>query len=1070
MNYIKRACAVMASVLVSALALAQTGSVSGTVTDEYGEPVIGAVVYYEGTSISAITDVDGKYVIKTMPDETLVYSCFGLQEQKVKVQSQKVINMTLKAETMSLEDAVVIGYGSTSRKDLTGSISSVKADDIRKAGASNLVGSLQGRVAGLNITSQSGEPGAGYQIKIRGNNSINADSSPLFVIDGMQMDSSSGGVASSDATGTSSFDPLSFLNPSDIESIEVLKDASATAIYGSQGANGVVIITTKSGSASLNKTSVVFDASVGIATVPKKIEMMSPQDYIDYRFARKDYGYDGYGADLDEDGILDGPKDASAYPQYDWQDLLYRDAISQNYSLSMSSVIGKNTQISAGVGYLNQQGLVVSNDYQRYTARLKIDHPINDKVKVGASVNYGRNISRGAVASGGGSLGYNGLIQLIYLERPVALITPDDTDYTNGFVSLYDMVVNETYKKTVYQRTSGNLYVNWDIIDGLTFRASAAGSTSDSTMMEYYTADSRWGSTKNGYGTHKTVGTFNWNASATLSYKKSWNDAHNFDVMVGGEISQNHDEHFSVSAENFADESTGAFDISKGGIIKTPDQLVSESARMSFFARTGYNYKSRYYLNLNFRADGSSKFYAGNRVGYFPSASLAWRINEEPWMENTKGWLDNFKLRLSAGASGNDRISTYAALAVLDINYYASNGNEIMGQAPSAAANPKLKWETTYQYNVGVDFNVFQYRLNFTADLYYKDTRDMLYLATLSGQTGYTSQWQNLGRVENKGIEISISSHNIDKKNFKWSTNLTFDLSRNKVLDIGGVDYTSVNISQGTLSNDISRIMVGQPIGVGYGYVWDGNYQIEDFVVSHPFFGELLPSDYNQINDANFNQFTFKLREDVPNYFDYDTKPGDRKYKDISGPEGKPDGVVNTYDRTVISDSNPDFTMGLGNTFSIYDFDLTIFLEGVYGRDIMNEFKLRSESGLSGSTQFNCLTKDAWENHWTVANRSNTYSRLLNTSNTACSSYYVEDGSYLRIKTLSLAYNLPDKYCKKIKFQGLRFSFNVDNAFVFTKYSGMDPDVSYPNKLFPGFDRMSYPKARTFTFGLTATF
>ena len=283
----------MASVLVSAFTFAQTGSVSGTVTDEYGEPVIGAVVYYQGTSVSAITDLDGKYTIKSMPGQELVYSCFGMQEYKVIVQDQKTINASLKAESMSIDDAVVIGYGSTSRKDLTGSITSVKADDIRKAGNSNLVGSLQGKVAGLSITSQSGEPGAGYQIKIRGNNSINAGTTPLFVIDGMQMDVSSGEVASSNSTGASSFDPLSFLNPSDIESIEVLKDASATAIYGAQGANGVVIVTTKSGSSSLDMTRVVFDASVGIATVPKKIEMMSAQDYIDYRFARKDYGYDG---------------------------------------------------------------------------------------------------------------------------------------------------------------------------------------------------------------------------------------------------------------------------------------------------------------------------------------------------------------------------------------------------------------------------------------------------------------------------------------------------------------------------------------------------------------------------------------------------------------------------------------------------------------------------------------------------------------------------------------------------------------------------------------------------------
>ena len=365
MNYIKRLFAIMVASFVTVSVFAQQAMVSGTVSDDAGEPIIGAVVYYDGTSVSAITDPDGKYSIKAMPGKTLVFSCFGMKEQKVDLQGQKVINVSLKAESMSIDDAVVIGYGSTSRKDLTGSITSVKAEELKKSGSSNVFGSLQGKVAGLNITSQSGEPGAGFQIKIRGNNSINAGTTPLFVIDGVQMDISSGEIATTSTTGQGTYDPLAFLNPSDIESIEVLKDASATAIYGAQGANGVVLITTKSGSSSMDKTIVTFDASVGVATMPKVIPMIDAQDYINYRFMRKDYGSEGYGYDTNDDLIADTPKIASNYQTYDWQDLLFRNGITQNYSLGLSAVVGKGTKISTSLSYLHQQGLIVNNDYNR---------------------------------------------------------------------------------------------------------------------------------------------------------------------------------------------------------------------------------------------------------------------------------------------------------------------------------------------------------------------------------------------------------------------------------------------------------------------------------------------------------------------------------------------------------------------------------------------------------------------------------------------------------------------------------------------------------------------------------
>lgn len=1052
----------LASLMCVGSLAAQNATISGRVTDVDGEPILGVSVVYDGTNVGTTTNLKGEYTIKSMRGRKLVFSYFGLKDQSFTIGNQTRLNVTLEADNIQIDDVVVIGYGEVSRKDLTGALSSVSSEELVKTGSSNVFGALQGRVAGINITSQSGEPGSGFNIKIRGNNSINAGTTPLYVIDGNQMDLSSGEVATSGSTGSGTYDPMAFLNPADIESIEVLKDASATAIYGARGANGVVLITTKSGSGG-DRTIINFDASYGVSNVPKYIQMTSPQEYIDYRFNRRDYGWDAYGEDLDGDEIPDAPVNANQYDQFDWQKLLYRTAITKNYNVSVSGSTSKRTQVLVSAGHLNQEGLIHHNDFLRYSGRVKVDHQAKKNVKIGASATFGRNISNGAVSSGGGALGNSGLIQLIYLERPVRIMSQSDTDYPYGWTSLFSMIEDETYRKTIYDRVMGNAYVRWEITPDLLLSANLSGNTSLSSQREFYSRFSRWGQSRNGYAKQTIVNTWGYNGSVTLTYKKKWGE-HSFDAMIGGEMSEYYSDRLYIAGYDFADQSTGVFDFSKASIMENPSVSIGENARLSTFGRINYNYASKYYITLNMRADGSSKFAAGYRVGYFPSVSLAWRASEEDFIKDNAEWLDNFKVRLSAGATGNDRVSNYVYMSLMNTNYYGNQGNETMGMAPSSSANGKLKWETTYQYNAGIDLGLFGSRVNLTADVYYKDTRDMLYSATLSAQSGFTKQWQNLGKVENKGIEVVLNTHNIERKNFSWSTSIAFDLSRNKVLDIGGIEYTSINISNGMLSNDISRIMVGQPIGVGYGYVFDGNYQLDDFDITHKELGISIPSD--AVTSDNMDQFKFELKEGVVDIAGIVEKPGDRKYKDLSG-----DNTIDSAnDRTVISDSNPDFTMGITNNFTIGNFDITIFFEGVYGRDIMNEFKLRSESGQGGATQFSNLRREAWLGHWTPENASQTYGRLLNQTNTWVSSYFVEDASYIRFKTLSVGYTLQNAALKKAGIGSLRLSVAADNLYVWTNYSGMDPDVSSSNALFTGFDRMSYPKARTITFGINATF
>ncbi|MBR3681873.1 MAG: TonB-dependent receptor [Tidjanibacter sp.] len=1049
-----------AAVLCAGNVAAQNATIKGRVIDSEGEPILGASVVYDGTNIGTTTNAKGEYSIKSMKGKTLVFSYFGLKDHSVVVGTQTNLNVTLEADNIKIDDVVVIGYGEVSRKDLTGALSSVSSEELVKSGSSNVFGALQGRVAGINITSQSGEPGAGFNIKVRGNNSINAGTTPLYVIDGNQMDLSSGEVATSSSTGSGTYDPMAFLNPADIESIEVLKDASATAIYGARGANGVVLITTKSGAGS-DRTHINFDASFGVSNVPKYIQMVTPQEYVDYRFTRKDYGWDGYGVDTDGDGEADAPLNANTYEHYDWQKLLYRTAITKNYNVSASGSVNNKTQVLVSAGHLNQEGLIHNNDFLRYSGRVKVDHQAKKNIKIGASATFGRNISNGAVSSGGGSLGYSGLIQLIYLERPIKIMSEADTDYPYGWTSLLSMVEDETYRKTIYDRVMGNAYVRWEITPDLLLSANLSGNTSLSSQREFYSRFSRWGQSRNGYAKQTMVNTWGYNGSVTLTYKKKWGE-HSFDAMIGGEMSEYYSDRFYIAGYDFADQSTGAFDFTKAGIIEAPDVSIGENARLSTFGRMNYNYASKYYVTFNMRADGSSKFARGYRVGYFPSVSLAWRASEESFIKDNAEWLDNLKVRLSAGATGNDRVSNYVYMSLMGTNYYGQQGTEIQGMAPSSSANSKLKWETTYQYNAGIDLGLFGSRVNLTADVYYKDTRDMLYSATLSAQAGFTKQWQNLGRVENKGIEVVLNTHNIERKNFSWSTAVAFDLSRNKVLDIGGIEYTSVNISSGVLSTDISRIMLNQPIGVGYGYVFDGNYQLEDFDITY----KGLPMPADGVTSGNMKNMTFTLKEGVTSINGVNVQPGDRKYKSLNG-----DNVVDSAnDRTVISNSNPDFTIGLTNNFTIGKFDVTVFFEGVYGRQIMNEFKLRSESGLSGSTQYNAIRQEAWHGRWTPENGSQTYARLLNSTNTWVSSYYVEDASYIRFKTLSVGYTLQNAALKKAGISSLRLSVAADNLYVWSNYSGMDPDVSSSNTLFTGFDRMSYPKARTITFGVNATF
>jgi TonB-linked SusC/RagA family outer membrane protein len=1039
--------------------------IKGKITDSSGDPVIGASLRVKGLSAGSVSDINGNYQFK-LPEnaKTLIVSYIGMKSKEVAIANKNVIDVTLESSATELTEVVAIGYGESKRKDLTGSVSSISSESMAKLGISDFSQNLQGRLAGVKVSSQSGEAGGSVDIKIRGANSINAGSSPLYVIDGMQIDVNESEVATSSAGGYTTYNPLATINPSDIVSIDVLKDASSTAIYGSRGANGVIIITTKSGSTK-GKTEIGFNTSYGITEATKRIEMMNAQDYVNYKFARADQNpLTTYGTDTDGDGIIDTPKDASLYKQYNWQDLMLRQGSTNNYDLSMNTTLGK-TRISSSLGYLNQKGIIMANEYQRYTGRIKFDHEVNSKLMVGASASIGSTVSSGVVSSGGGEGSYTGIIQAIYTERPIELYsTSEAIDYPGGFVSLASMITDEAFRKTTLTRLIGNAYIDYKITKDLRLNISSSANTSGSKLQEFYSVATKWGRVSNGMANISEITTNSSTSSATLNFNKKFNKAHTVTALIGGEMNGYHYESFGIKSKNFQDETTGVFDISKGALIDKPTSLVTQVNRMSAFGRASYSYKDKYYLTVNMRADASSNFKIGSRVGYFPSVSGAWRVNNEQFLKSAE-FISNLKLRASMGTTGNDRIPAYQALSSLTPNYYSANGATIMGLSPNTSGNNNLKWESTKQYDLGIDLALFDSRISIVGDVYYKDTRDMLIQAPIPSQTGFTTQWQNIGRLSNKGIEVSLTSRNIETYKFSWKSTVNFDLNRNEVVSLGGAQFLPVIIGSGLLT-DVARVVLNQPIGTGFGYQFDGNYQLTDFTWKEKATSAVV--DPSTITSANISQYTSTLNTGVVSINSVATKPGDRKYKDLSGPNGVPDGTIDSNDRTIISNSNPKFNLGFGNEFTYGNFDLNFFFEGVFGPQIMNAFTSMVEAGAKGANSYN-LTQDYWANRWTPENPTNDKAGILNGTSDFVSSYFVEDASYIRLKNLVLGYKVKGKVLNSLKIKSLRCYVSVENVYTWTKYSGMDPDVRSATALFPGFDRLSYPRTRSYSIGLNLT-
>ena len=1052
----------LVSLLCSASAYAQSVEVKGQVVDAAGIPLIAVTVFEEGNTASGtMTDIDGNYVIKvTSSKAVLTFSCLGFAEIKETVGGREVINVTMQEEQLSIDAAEVVsvGYGSVARRDLTGSVSKVDMGEIMKTPVTNFDQALTGKVAGVVVTTSDGAVGSEANITIRGNNSLTQSSAPLYVIDGFPTESS---LATAIA-------------PADIESIDILKDASATAIYGARGANGVIVITTKQGNE--GKPKINFSASWTGSQIANKIDLMDAYEFVNLQTEMSEY----WGntniylrrSEADQAAGL-APYTAEDYrnaESYDWQDQIYRNALTQNYNLSISGGSKESgNRYNVSFSATDQDGVIVKSNFQRYQGKLNFQQKIGKRVTFDLLANYSRSITNGVTPTSAqqSSSASGWLMYSVWGYRPV---TPLSTQ--GGDDSIVDSILDATvsssddyrfnpaktvrneYRKTIVDYLNANAGLTWEIIDDLKLKVTGGYTINKRRREEFngtqtYTGyvGSPSGKGINGgiYWNDKTT----WLNENTLTYTKRFARKHNFQFLAGFTMQGETFDYKGTVSEQMSTESLGVNGLHTGNYQNvTPWQY--DWTMMSGLFRVNYNFKYKYYLTASFRADGSSKFPKGNRWGYFPSVGASWNINREDWLKD-KTWLSNAKLRASWGLTGNNRTTTpydyYSQIATLPGHIesydYVFNGQIVSGYYPSNMSNEKLRWETTEQWNVGLDLSFIDSRIKLTADWYLKNTRDLLLQATIPASSGYTSAMLNIGAMQNQGVEFTLNLIPVQRKNFTWSMDFNIAMNRNKV--------TALTNNQRSLMSKVSWdynynsqypyiTQVGKPSGMIYGYIYEGTYKYDDFN------GNVLKDGVAYMNSVGKEQ----------------TRPGDPKYRDINL-----DGVIDDNDRTVIGCGQPLHTGGFGNSFNFYGFDVNIFFSWSYGNDVINANRLIFENG--SKQNLNLLA--TYGNHWSETNQNSDIPRIGANGMSVYSSRVVEDGSFIRLQNISVGYTFPRSVLRKMHFDTMRVYLSADNLFCLTRYTGPDPEVSTRNSvLTPGFDWSAYPRSRGVTAGVSFTF
>jgi TonB-linked SusC/RagA family outer membrane protein len=987
--------------------------VSGQVIDEQKTPLPGVNVLIKGTATGTTTDAEGRYTLD-IPDEgaVLVFSFIGYVTQEVNAGTQTEINITLAADVKTLGEVVVVGYGVQKRSDLTGSIASVSSKEIKAVVVTSADQALQGRAPGVQVVQNSSAPGAGTTVRIRGGNSIQGGNEPLYVIDGIPIYNDNG------ATGAA-VNGLSSISPGDIESIEILKDASATAIYGSRGANGVVIITTKRGKA--GQSSITFESYYGVQQVRRKYPLLNATEFA--TLVNEANTNDGRAPAYTADEV------AAFGDGTDWQEEIFRQAPIQNYQLSMNGGDDK-TQYAISGNVFKQNGVVVNSDFTRASFRLNLDRKVTNNFKIGNSLTFSRAITHAIPNEG--DLGNAGkVISNAMQSAPITPVYQPDGTYTlnNPFGQNADNPValaRDSKNQIGVSRALASVFGEYQLTKNLVLKVLGGIDASYQKNSGYLPRTVLSGLRQGGVATIINGQTLTWLNENTLTYTRSFNEQHHLTLLAGYTQQASRTESTYAASRNFVNDIQGYSNLGAGSVTLTPSSSVGAWGLVSYLARANYNYRDKYLFTVTGRYDGSSRFGANHRFGFFPSASAAWRLIEESFVQNLNAFSD-LKLRVSYGLTGNQEgIGNYPSTALLSTQNYVLGNVIATGVGPSQIANPDLKWETTAQADIGLDVGFFNDRLSLTADIYQKRTSDLLLRVTIPSASGYSSALRNIGKVENKGIEIGLNSRNLTGA-LTWTTSLNFSSNRNTVLDIGNVSQIFAgqvaNIGQ-NLNSGI--IKVGQPLGSFYGYVTDGIFQATD---------------------------------DIANSAQPTAKPGDRRYKNLNG-----DKVIDDNDRQIIGHAQPKFLGGITNTFGYKGIELTVFFQGTYGNNILNANRFELEY-LSGSTN---QDRDMLD-RWTPTHTDTDIPRATtNRAPNRISTRQIEDGSYLRLKNIQLAYNFPSTLVSKIRLKSLRVYASAQNYVTWTHYSGYDPEVNRygQENVSQGFDYGSYPAAKTILFGL----
>lgn len=1028
-------------------------TIKGKVVDDLGEPLPGVTVMIEGTSTGTVTDINGNYILEANQGQTLVFSFLGFQRERRVIGTSSTIDITLKKEENDLEEFVVIGYGIRQKKDITGAVSSMSSRQIEDQPIVSLDQAMIAQMAGVQVTQATGAPGGGASVRIRGAGSLTAGNEPLYVVDGFPV--------------TNDFDqrnnPLNTINPNDIADIQVLKDASATAIYGSRGSNGVVLITTKSGKSGVSKIDVSINT--GIQQVEKQLDVLNATEFARYINEARNNAWVNSGPgrsasdpnSVRQNNVMYLLPEQFSNPESlgkgtDWQDAIFRTARMSNYQLNFSGGNDRTKYFISG-GYLDQEGIIINSDLKRYSFRVNVESKVNKRVKVGANITPSYVFSNQSLAEGNWQGG--GIIQSAITAGPHLTPYDDNGNYTKitglgigtSEVDNPVKIAREYFHQQGTLRLLGTAFAEVNIIDNLNFKTLLGADLRnfrENIFNPSIINPNSINPTKPAIGSNTTSETRNWLSEFTLSYAKTIGK-HSFDAVVGYTIQEEQLDFNRINGTNFPNDEIKT--MNAAGMITSAFSTKEEWALISYLSRVNYSFDNRYLLTATVRRDGSSRFGENNRWGVFPSVSLGWRISEENFMKDVS-WISELRVRSSYGLTGNNFISNYGSIGLTGPENYpfgTGSGTVNNGIRLTNIPNSGLGWERNKQLDLGLEIGLLGDRFYMSFDFYNKNTTDLLLNVPVPTLTGYSNALQNIGAIQNKGFEFTLTSRNMVKR-FKWVTDFNFSTNDIKVTALGpdGSPIISRQATSATAPTHITQI--GSAPGSFFGYNVIGVYQNQQEIDSSPV-----------IKNGNGT---------------IQSRPGQLRFEDVNG-----DGVIDVNDRTVLGSPFPDFTYGMTNTFAYKNIDFSFTLQGVQGFEVLNLAR-RYYGNYAGTYNVLRSTSNGWKSETDTGDgvspmidrNFNAYAGSNVVNNVT--SLFVEDGSFLRIRNITLGYTLPSSLVNRLKVANARVNFTVQNAFTFTKYEGFNPEVSAQggSPLVPGVDAGGYPLARSFMFGLNFGF